>query len=251
MNFAKKAARRLGRALGGAGVRHQGVLLPPVDLRFCGADFKNDAFFLASARAEAERLRDSCGLASHSRVLDVGCGAGRLAIGLMTLPAALHSYVGVDVTERCVAWCQRHLTNADPRFQFQHLDIGNARYNPHGRTLDDLFRLPFADRSFEIITLYSVFSHMTEADATIYLAEFARLLAPGGTVFLTAFVEEGVPTFEENPASYRADWQGALHCVRYEKTHFAHMVGEHGFRIATFGYGQATDGQSELYLCAE
>ena len=71
------------RTLGIESVRHQGQVLPAPHLRSAGPEFKDDAYFLKSARAEATRLVDDLGLTAESRVLEIGCGAGRLPIGLL------------------------------------------------------------------------------------------------------------------------------------------------------------------------
>jgi SAM-dependent methyltransferase len=181
-------------------------------------------------------------------LLEVGCGPGRLPIGILRRRAAMRSYCGVDVNGAAVGWCQRHIESAHPAFQFFHLDLQNARYNPAGARIGAGFRLPFESRSFDVIYLYSVFSHMGEEDVERYLAEFRRLLAPGGRVFLTLFVEEGVPPVTVNPPDYRREWRGALHCVRYQRGHFEDLLARHSLQLLSLHHGTETDGQSAVTL---
>ena len=65
--------------------------------------------------------------------------------------------------------------------------------------MDAGFQIPISDRQFDIIYLFSVFSHMTSDEVQLYMGEFQRLLAPSGKMFLTAFVEEAVPDMTINP----------------------------------------------------
>ncbi len=227
-------------------VCHENVTLPARHLRFCGAEFRDDGRFLASAQAEADRLVDHFGLTTNSGVLDAGCGVGRLPIGILRRLGDIRHYRGVDVSRISIEWCQRHISRLHPGFQFFHINVRNLRYNPGGRAVDIGFQLPFEDQEFEIIYLYSVFSHMTKDDVRVYLKEFRRLLAPSGKVFLTAFVEEDVPDMSINPSGYRMRWTGPLHCVRYSRGLFETMLFEEGFGIDYFQYGSETGGQSAI-----
>ena len=242
------AANRVRSALGRDYVDHVGVMLPPPRLRFCGPDFQDDAVFLASARAEAERLREHLGVGRRSRVLDFGCGAGRLAIGLLDRVGEVEAYRGVDVNGPTVRWCRGHIERRNPSFRFVHLDVANPRYNPRGRSAAGDRRLPFGDAEFDVAYLYSVFSHLEAADVEFYAGELGRLVEPGGRVFLTAFVEEGVPAVEVNPPGYRREWSGPLHCVRYERSFLEGVLARGGLVLERMEQGVETDGQSGLYL---
>lgn len=186
---------------------------------------------------------------SGSVLLDIGCGLGRLPTGLIADEAPFGKYLGVDIDGKAVGWCQRYLASRDPRLSFILLDVGNPRYNPHGAKLSPGFRLPIADAAIDIIYLYSVFSHMTPEDLTVYLGEFQRILAPAGRVFFTAFVEDEVPDVTVNPGGYaRGRWLGPLHCVRYSRRYFEGLLSTYGFRIEHVEHGAETDGQSAFYL---
>lgn len=243
----RRAFRRARLLLAPRYTLHEGVRLPPPHLRFCGPEFRDDAFFLASARAEADRLVRECGVGPGSRVLDVGCGPGRLAIGLLDRLGGVAEYRGLDVHRPAIRWCARHLSPRHPGFHFQHVDVRNARYNPAGAVAAGGTRLPLPDGHFDVAYLYSVFSHMLRADVQGYLAELRRVLAPGGTLFFTGFVEENVDEVSENPAGYGMAWQGPLHCVRYERGTMEQMLREAGLEVVRLVHGGETDGQSAVY----
>lgn len=243
-----KLAARVQRRYVVDSVDHGGLILPAGHLRTGGPDFQDNDYYIRSARAEADRLIQSWDLTTTTRLLDVGCGTGRLAIGFLSCLGDMTYYRGLDVNPASVQWCTHHINALHHGFQFIRVDVQNTRYNPAGQQISEQLRLPFSAGEFEGIYLYSVFSHMEMWDIQHYLAEFYRLLKPGGRVFLTAFVEEHVPDMSVNPENYRRNWQGALHCVRFEQHFFETLLTAPGFRIDRFDYGQETDGQSAFYL---
>ncbi len=240
--------RKLYRKIATDHVKCGTAILPAKHLRFGGPEFKDDTFFLASGRREAQRLIEKCGVTSESSILDVGCGVGRLPIGILSHMENPPQYWGIDVDKDSINWCARYIARDQSRFHFERVNVLNRRYNPDGRMFGDGFHLPHADCAFGVIYLYSVFSHMMPEDIKAHLCEFRRLLEPAGRIFLTAFVEEGVPQVMENPPGYRMNWSGALHCVRYEKEFFESLVASAGFEVRIFEYGNETDGQSGFYL---
>lgn len=245
MRVADALRRVLGREEGEE--RHEGLVLPPSGLRTGGARFKDNAAFVESGRREARRLHEAFGATGATRILDVGCGFGRLPIGLTAELGVPRSYTGVDVNAKAIGWCSRHLSG--PGCRFVHLDLENARYNPAGAAIGPGFRFPFTDGSFELIYLYSVFSHMEADDVSAYLRDSDRLLDDHGALFLTAFVEDDVPDVEVNPTDYRGhDWEGQLHCVRFNRGFFEDLAAGAGFRLSRLDHATETDGQSAVYL---
>ena len=230
-------------------VCYENSILPAKHIRFGGKEFWDNRYFLTSAKEETGRLVKHFGLTTNSSVLDVGCGVGRLPIGILNLVGEIRYYQGVDVHNLSIQWCRRYITRPHPSFKFTHIAVKNPRYNPNGKAIDTDFQLPLNDQEFDIIYLYSVFSHMTKEDIIIYLREYQRLLAPSGKIFLTAFIEKGVEDMTINPQDYgTVKWRGPLHCVRYNKDFFETLLTETGFCVDHFDYGKETNGQSALYI---
>jgi hypothetical protein len=85
-----------------------------------------------------------------------------------------------------------------------------------------------------------------------YAAEIARILRPGGKLFLTANVEKAVPEVEINPPNYVSfTLSGPLHIVRYELGYFTTVFAREGLKLTEFGYHLAGNCQSDLYLVRE
>jgi SAM-dependent methyltransferase len=232
---------------------HYGELrLPPPALRRCTIEFKDDEFFVNSALGEARKLVEHCGLTTASRVLDIGCGPARLPLGILGALGSIGRYEGIDVDEHAVAWCRRWIEPDHRDFRFTHLDIHNDRYNPAGEIrLDDRFRFDFEDGSFDVIYLYSVFTHMTVEDMTIYLAEIRRLLAADGRVFLTAYLEDNVPDVGVNPPDYREPSNTPLHRVRFNRRYFENLLSTHGLDMVRLDHACEHDGQSGVYVAPQ
>jgi len=246
----KRLLRAARRALPGSKnhVLFSGSILPAPTDRFCGPEFRQDSFYLQSAEAEARRLVTQLSCDRDTRILDIGCGQGRLPIGILRVIGEL-SYIGIDVDRRSIEWCRKHIERKHPSFQFRLIDVVNERYNRKGAVLEREFRFGLPNKSIDIIYLYSVFSHMREEHMRIYLSDFMRILADTGRVFFTTFVEEGVPEVSINPDNYVLDrYSGPLHVVRYEKDYLFSILDGTGFAVGNFSHRTEADGQSAIYL---
>jgi SAM-dependent methyltransferase len=129
------------------------------------------------------------GLRPEHRVLDVGCGQGRMAAPLTGYLTG--EYEGFDIVESGVKWCQKNITSRYPRFQFRHSDVKNASYNPGGKFEASSYRFPYEDGSFDFVFLTSVFTHMFPDDMNNYLKEISRVMKTGGSCFITMFLLNG------------------------------------------------------------
>lgn len=157
---------------------------------------------------------DLGGLRPDDRILDVGCGFGRLAVALMSY-IENGEYVGVDLDPRGIRWCRTHISPSHPNFWFAHADVANSHYNPRGRVLPTEFRFPCATASVDVAFAGSLFTHLLPPAADHYVWELARVLKPGGRVVATFFLlDEAIrgrlanplvqPQFTAFPAPYYA-----------------------------------------------
>jgi len=117
-----------------------------------------------------------------SRVLDIGCGYGRLAHALLRRGFE-GDYLGLDVQPRQIRWCERRL--GSERFEFRHLDLHNERYNPDGS--GSIRDIDF-DEEFDVVCAFSVFTHMWSEDVEAYMKVFRRALSADGTALATFFL---------------------------------------------------------------
>lgn len=148
-----------------------------------------DGDFRAIGEQLLKTLQDHADLQSTDCVLDIGCGAGRVAAPLAPRLAGGGSYLGFDVAKPAIQQCRRHFAG-QPHMRFEHLDVWNGDYNASGRVAEPDAVFPGADNSIDLAFATSVFTHMRMAPVRRYLQESARVLAPGGRLAFTAFALE-------------------------------------------------------------
>lgn len=121
-------------------------------------------------------------------VLDVGCGCGRMAVALSLFLKDTSRYEGFDIVVDQVQWAQKNISTRYSHFNFQRVDVFNKYYNPTG-ILDPVgFSFPYEANTFDFAFLTSVFTHMQAPELQHYLRELYRVLKPGKTCFVTAFL---------------------------------------------------------------
>lgn len=117
-----------------------------------------------------KRLVERLGLAEGARVLDVGCGTGRLARWIAEQLGPTGGVVGIDPLEHRISIARSHAGAV--RFE-----IGQA---------EDLG--VFEDSSFDAVCLSSVLHWV--ADKASALSEIRRVLRPGGRVAISTLPQE-------------------------------------------------------------
>ena len=148
------------------------------------------------ARALVERYFHS----RPGRLLDVGCGTGATLRGLKALGCA----VGLDYSQVALSYCLRRGERC--------LVQGNAE------------KLPFAGRSFDAVTMLDLLEHVDDEAA---MREVARVLRPGGWVFIT------VPAV---PAVWSEHDEALEHKRRYLQPGLVRVIEQAGLRIHWVSY---------------
>jgi ubiquinone/menaquinone biosynthesis C-methylase UbiE len=101
---------------------------------------------------------DRVALPEDARILDAGCGSGRMLDELKERG----DVVGIDANVHAVAATRRR---------------------GHAARLSEIERMPFADASFDLVTCLDVLEHTPDDRRT--LSELRRVTRPGGTLVVT------------------------------------------------------------------
>lgn len=135
-----------------------------------------------------KQIITTCGMTPDARVLDVGCGIGRLAVPLTRFLSEKGSYEGFDIVRQGIMWCKNNITPRYSNFTFLHVDLRNDLYNHKTKNVAQNFKFPYGDCEFDQIILTSVFTHMVPDDLNNYLDQISRVMKPGGKCFATFFL---------------------------------------------------------------
>lgn len=124
------------------------------------------ALFEYYRSAKVIAFLERAGVRIAGRVLDAGCGGGGMPL---SLAEEARQVVGIDPCNR---------------FGDAGVRLARERGLPNlGFALADGMALPFPSGTFDLVLSHAVIEHV--ADAALYLRECARVLAPGGRVYLS------------------------------------------------------------------
>lgn len=144
----------------------KGLPIPPQNLWIGYGKTKEK--YLDSGKKDVETMlsllaKTDFSITSQKRVLDFGCGAGRM---MRNIDQAGEVW-GTDISADHIYWCKQNL---NPPLRFV-----TSTLLPH---------LPFEDRYFDLIYCGSVFTHMDDLTEA-WLLELRRILVQQGRIFLT------------------------------------------------------------------
>jgi SAM-dependent methyltransferase len=131
-------------------------------------NYQTEEVFAQSGQDTAQALLEAIkGLYRSSwKVLDIGCGIGRV---LKPLAKHFHALVGIDVSPTMIAQSKAWLS------EFPHV----TTFEASGVDLRD-----FEDQSFNLVYSYVAFQHMPRLVFENYLGEINRVLTPEGYLAL-------------------------------------------------------------------
>lgn len=154
--------------------------VPPPDLRKRVHGEENRLSFdiignIVSHNIYAAVKSEAIQLSEHSRILDFGCGCGRIMRWLQPLYDSSVFY-GTDIDAEAISWCQDNLSN-----------IGKFLTN------EEQPSLPFSDNFFDFVYSISIFTHLPEDMQFAWLKELRRVVKNDGYLLLTVHGEELFP----------------------------------------------------------
>lgn len=164
------------------------------DFKKIGEEFRN--YFI-----------EFCNLKSTDKVLDIGCGMGRMAVPLTKYLNQEGQYCGFDVFKEGISWCKKKITKQYPNFEFKLVDVFNSEYNPSGKLKGSNFNFPCEDNYFDFVFATSVFTHMVPKDLENYISEISHVLNKGGRFFLTFFLlnKDSISFIHRKKSKYNFD----------------------------------------------
>jgi SAM-dependent methyltransferase len=222
-----------------------GLPLPPAHIRVLVDGSGDPDAFLRSSAAYSALIRQTVAAAGTDleelgAVLDFGCGCGRIARAWAGLSGpALH---GCDYNPKLVAWCRANL----PFMEFRENELEPPSPYPGG--------------SFDLVYAISILTHLTEPVAKRWMAEWARILRPGGLLLFSthgdAFRQTlGTRLGERYDAGemvvVNARMEGANACVAHHPYSYVadRLIGGSGLDLVSFTPDPDVSGfRQDVYL---
>lgn len=112
---------------------------------------------------------------SGKRILDVGCGGGLLSEGMAVRGA---NVTGIDLSEKPLGVARLHLLESGQKVDYRKISVEQLAEEMSG--------------AFDAVTCLEMLEHVPDAASVV--ASCARLVKPGGQVFLS--------TLNRNPKAY-------------------------------------------------
>jgi SAM-dependent methyltransferase len=150
-------------------ISNPGVKLPPDYLIY-------ESFQINYQKYYTDSIETSKWLSNHfrkhidlraKRILDWGCGPGRIIRHLPEVIGNDCKYYGTDYNGKSIEWCTKNLTGIE--FNTNSLDAV----------------LPYPDDFFDVIYGISIFTHLSEQLHYDWYKELNRILKPNGIMFFT------------------------------------------------------------------
>ena len=227
-------------------------LIPPVELiKEHSGGIDRQQFISMGDEIFQHSLIGNAKLLPSQRVLDVGCGCGKLARPLTKYLNSEGSYDGIDITREVINWCNERYQNY-PNFRFHFADLYNERYNPKGAFKASNYKFPFQNNEFDVVFLGSVFTHMIPEDMENYLIEIARVMKPGGICLATYFILDEVSrqniaagltspkfAYEFKSPNCRVEVQHLPEAaIAYDEGFLRGLYNQHGLTVEQIVHGQ-------------
>lgn len=219
-------------------------LIPPKGLIYTGSgDFERQG------KEWIEFFKQYANLNEKSKVLDIGCGIGRIAIPMTDL-LKQGEYNGFDAVKQGIDWCATKIAARFSNFHFLYIDLFNDLYKSKGINAAT-FEFPYPKEQFDFACAISVFTHMIPSEVENYLEQSSKVLKKGAYLVGTFFIldeESKKLTLEQTSFNFKYEYEhyalmdDAVKSanVAFDRTYLEQLVSAKGFEI---------DSQVKGYWC--
>lgn len=201
-------------------------MVPPRGMVFIGS-----GDFVKQGERLCRLVVEQTGLQPNGKILDVGCGIGRLAVPLTRYLTTEGEYAGFDIVKKGIAWCQQKITPRFPNFHFLFIDLKNDLYNLNTDAEAGTFHFPYPSDYFDCIVLTSVFTHMMPRDVQHYLKQISRVMKKESRCLATFFLlnpEVRLP-MQENKIPFKFPYSFDQYSLMDKKVKEANIAFEEAF----------------------
>ena len=138
-------------------------------------DLLENLIFLGRLEEVWQRLLEAAALRPGERVVDIGCGTGKVPVAAAEIVAPGGAVSGIDASAEMIAQAEERARQAGADVTFSQA------------AMEDL---PFPDDSFDVILSCQALHHVPRDAKFAALAEMHRVLKPGGRLLL---LDHGAP----------------------------------------------------------
>ncbi|MBD3276682.1 MAG: methyltransferase domain-containing protein [Candidatus Aegiribacteria sp.] len=188
-------------------------------------------------RVGSKELLERNSIPFEGRILDFGCGCGRVLRFWKGLPET--EIYGTDYNRILIRWCKQNL-------DFVKVSVNG--YNPPTGFSDDFFNIVYA---------ISVFTHLSEEMQAPWLKELVRITAPGGHIILTVhgsartevLVPEQKKRFRNGELVVRGgSYSGSNVCGVYHPRDYLQKICDGTLEEVDYVEMGASDADQDVYL---
>ena len=171
------------------------------------------------------------------RILDFGCGCGRIARHLQKLEGA--EVFGADISPELIEWSRQNLTF--------------AQFSTNGLTSG----LEYADNNFDFVYAVAVFGHFREDLQKHWMSELRRVLKPGGFLLITLkgknrigelSLKEAARFRSEKLVVIEPESSGSNYCLAYHPDSYFRNVLACDMEVLYYEPSGSPDTMQDVYL---
>ncbi|WP_300529998.1 methyltransferase [Maricaulis sp.] len=159
-----------------------------------------------------------------ARILDFGCGV-KIVQALIQRDAPQAFYLGIDVAPQVIETL-KHELHDNPKFEFQLANYRNEMYRPNGEPMSCENGFGPTQRDFDILTMFSVVTHLDPDDSYQALKGCRYHSAEDGRAIFTAFID---PELENDFVDVVPD--RPLLIAAYRKEYLTEIINAAGWEI--------------------